>query len=218
MKGVKKTTVEPIAVEGYVPIAIFIALTILVHYENFGHLTQVIILAITVFLIWFFRNPERISDDDSINALLAPVDGAVETVDKTKDATYITIHTKLKDAHIIRAPIESRLSFASVRHGAFLSVDSDKAALLNESYVTNWNSVNGVEYSMSFTLGSSPAKILLYPEQDKTVRAGERIAFVKSEIKTVIKLPSEAKVSVSAGDKLQAGKSVIGYEPATEQL
>jgi phosphatidylserine decarboxylase len=215
MKAIKQTTTEYIAVEGYVPVGASAIITLLAHYENFGHITQVILFAITIALIWFFRNPERISLDDSQDAILSPVDGVIESIDTTNEHIYITIHTKLKDAHIIRAPLKSKLIQASVRHGAFLSVDSDKAALLNESYVTTWESENNEEYSISFTLGSSPAKIALYTALENSVRAGERISFVKSEIKTVIKFSKNIKFNLSPSDKVLAGQSVIGYERNT---
>lgn len=212
------TTTEVIAKESYKYIigsAIVLALGL---YWNFSALTMLFLLAIAGAIVYFFRNPERISEDDAKDAVISPTDGVIVSIAREYEDTFlkdecisITISTSLKDAHFIRAPFASKFKAQNSMHGAFLPIKSEKAKFLNERFAALFEGANGRNYAMSVIAGSLATKISLYQSEDASIRACERIAFLKSEFQTVLFLPKEVSIKKAVGDRVKAGESLLGY-------
>ena len=193
------TTTEIIAKESYkyiIGAGIVIALAI---YWNFSALSLLALFTVAAAIVYFFRNPERISEDDSQNAILSPSDGTIVSIDSEYEDTFlkdecvsVTIATSLKDAHFIRAPFACVFKQKSSLHGAFLPIKNEKAKYLNERFAAFFEGLNGKNYAISVIAGGLAIKISLYQNEDARVRGCERIAFLKSEFQTVLYLPKEA--------------------------
>lgn len=219
-QNVKKivTTTQVVAKEGFKYLlgsAIVIALAF---YWNFSALTMLLIGVATAAIVYFFRNPERISESDEANAIIAPSDGVIVSIDREYEDSFIkdecvsvTIATSLKDAHFIRAPYASFFKQKSVLHGLFLPIENEKSKALNEKFAAYFEAPNGKNYALSVIAGSLATKISLYQSEESKIRCGERMAFLKSEFQTVLYLPREVSIKKAVGDRVKAGESLLGF-------
>jgi len=212
------TTTQLVAKESYkylIGAAIVLALAV---YWGFSALSMLLLLSASTAILYFFRNPERISEDDAIDAVLAPADGTIVSIDREYEDSFlkdecvsITIATTLKDAHFIRAPFASSYKQKNLLHGVFLPIENEKARHLNERFAAYFESENGKNYMLSVIAGSLATKISLYQNEDSKIRSGERIAFLKSEFQTVLYLPSNISIKKAVGDRVKAGETLLGY-------
>jgi phosphatidylserine decarboxylase len=212
------TTTEIIAKESYkylIGTAIVLALAF---YWNFSALSLLVLVSAATAILYFFRNPERISEDDSPDAILAPADGIIISIDREYEESFlkaeclsVTIATSLQDAHFIRAPYAGVFRQKSSLHGEFLPIKNEKAKFLNERFAAYFEGLNGKNYAMSVIAGSLATKISLYQSEDAKVRGCERIAFLKSEFQTVLYLPKEVSIKKAVGDRVKAGETLLGY-------
>jgi phosphatidylserine decarboxylase len=217
---VKKTitTTQIIAKESYKYLIGAGIVLVLAVYWNFSALTMLLLLCAAAAILYFFRNPERISEDDSKDAILSPSDGVIVSIDREfednflkEECVSVTIATTLKDVHFIRAPFASSFKQKSILHGLFLPTTNEKARYLNEKFAAFFNGENGKNYLLSVIAGSLATKISLYQNEDARIRGGERVAFLKSEFQTVLYLPKEVSIKKAVGDRVKAGETLLGY-------
>ncbi len=212
------TTTQLVAKESYkylIGAAVVIALAV---YWNFSALSMLLLLSITAAILYFFRNPERISEDDDKEAVLSPTDGVIVSIDREYEESFlkdecvsVTIATTLKDAHFIRSPFASSYKQKNLLHGLFLPIENEKARYLNERFAAYFEGENGKNFMLSVIAGSLATKISIYQNEDSKIRAGERIAFLKSEFQTALYLPKNVSIKKAVGDKVRAGETVLGY-------
>jgi len=213
------TTTQIFAKEGYKYFLTSFIVIVLGVYWQFSALTMLILGGAAAALLYFFRNPERIAEDDSTDAIISPCDGIVVAIDKEyeesflkEDCIAVTIATTIKDAHFVRAPFPCRFRQKTLLHGLFLPIKNEKARVVNERFAAFFESTSGSAcFVLSIIAGSLATKISLYPEVDKKIRACERVAFLKSEFQTVLYLPISTQIVKSVGDKVLAGESLLGH-------
>src|SRR6266567_6260462 len=121
----------PIAVEGY-PFVAGAAFITVVSALLAGKLLVVVGLCVTLFIAFFFRNPDRIPPE-AAQAVLAPADGVViylgdaheEHLDA--DMLKISIFMSVFNVHINRVPITGRVVETFYKKGKFLDVRDECA-------------------------------------------------------------------------------------------
>jgi len=216
MRATIITTTEPIAREGFWYVGIAFTLLILSFYYDFGLVSKLFYCALFIFSIAFFRNPERIADSDE-DVIIAPCDGRVISIDKEFDTKFfndeaivIVIRNKVLDTHFIRSAFRGVLKKYFIERGNFLSISSDKAHLLNERAVLEFESHDKNKAFFSIMSGSMPSHLSFYKTNDSKVRICERLSFIRSEFNLSIYLPKNTLVKTNAGDRVFGGKSIIG--------
>ena len=125
--------------EGYPIIIIAIIITIILNLIHgfFG----LVGLILTVWVYYFFRDPERFSIDDD-NYLASPADGVVLQVVETngpkelnlenKQFKKISIFMNIFDCHVNRSPCAGKISEILYKPGKFFNASFDKASEENE--------------------------------------------------------------------------------------
>jgi phosphatidylserine decarboxylase len=171
-----------------------------------------VLLAATLFLLQFFRDPERTPQggDDTI---VSPADGTVLGIEEAPEAPAgarrrISIFMSVFNCHVNRAPVSGRLGdFAYVR-GRKMAAFEDKASLENEQ--TRITLV-GERGSLTFKqiAGALARRIVFYPRVGADLQRGDRIGLIKFGSRVDLFLPDAAEVLVAKGDKLKAGSSAI---------
>ena len=128
---------QPIAKEGYPFILLFAFVTLVFALLGWTFLT-VVLLALTLFTAYFFRNPERVIPVEE-NAVVSPADGKVVFVGEVKEDRYlkaealkVSIFMSVFDVHVNRAPFSGKVVDVFYRKGEFLNASLDKASDLNE--------------------------------------------------------------------------------------
>ena len=125
--------------EGYKFLIIAILITIVSYFVS--HFLGLICLVLTIWVYYFFRDPERISINDE-NYLVSPADGLVLDVSEksgpkelgleNKNFRKISIFMNIFDCHVNRSPCAGKISEIFYKPGKFINASLDKASEDNE--------------------------------------------------------------------------------------
>jgi phosphatidylserine decarboxylase len=174
-----------------------------------------IVLFLGLFTTFFFRDPERKVLQDP-RLVVSPADGKVVQVMPAPagsplgpGSSQISIFLSVFDVHINRAPIGGRVAKVEYHKGEFLPAFDHKASTRNEQ-----NSVTIEEGKTSVVFkqiaGLIARRIVFTKRVNDPVARGERVGMIKFGSRVDVFLPSEFRVTVKEGDRVQGGISVLG--------
>jgi phosphatidylserine decarboxylase precursor-related protein len=205
-----------IAQEGY-PFIIF-SLVITVFISFFGNCWLIILMAaITFFVVWFFRNPER-SFQDEEKLVISPADGKVIKIDDVETTGTIagkykkvSIFMNVFSVHVNRAPYSGQIETINYHEGKFLSANLDKASVDNERNEVMIRTEDGRALWAVQIAGFIARRIVCWLNVGTPVKKGERFGLIRFGSRVDIYLPEDSKISVKLGDKVKAGETPLGY-------
>ncbi len=208
---------QPVAVEGYPFIGLFAFLALFFAAVDWNCLAT-ITLGLTLFTIYFFRNPERIPPEGD-DAIVAPADGKIIFVGKVPEERYfggqevtkISIFMNVFNVHVNRVPINSRVVDQFYNQGRFLNASLDKASLENEQSGLLLETGSGTKILCVQIAGLVARRIVSYPEIGDTLVRGRRFGLIRFGSRVDLYFPEGVEVSAGLGDKTVAGETVLGY-------
>ncbi|MFH1666133.1 MAG: phosphatidylserine decarboxylase [Elusimicrobiota bacterium] len=202
----------PIAGDGFVLIKIFvifaIASYILTRLHWFFYVVAAVFLFLTIFLLIFFRDPDRnIIQDEKL--ILSPADGTVLNIVKTGGLQTVEIFMSPLNVHVQRAPVDGTVSLVKYKKGAFLPAYVPKASDLNEqNVITIKNNVLALDVKQ--IAGVMVRRIVSYVKEGDTVVQGQRIGMIKFGSQVDITFPENVDIKVKVKEKAKAGITIIG--------
>ena len=172
--------------EGYKFIVIAAVITIILY--NFSSFLGLIGLVLTIWVYYFFRDPERaIIEDD--NYLVSPADGEVikvEEVDGPKELglenkkfNKISIFMNVFDCHVNRTPCKGKIEEILYKPGKFLNASFDKASEDNERNYYKIKDVNGNDIIVVQIAGLIARRIVCESNKNQELSQGERIGMIR---------------------------------------
>ena len=177
-------------------------------------LVGVVLMALGVFALFFFRNPERHCSFGPSTAC-APADGKVIKVCRAPDEMIrralpqqVSIFMSVFNVHVNRAAIEGELTEYSYNAGRKISAFKDKASLENEQNLSVWDGPGG-RVALKQIAGLVARRIVFDHSPGDSVRRGDRIGLIRYGSRVDVFLPEDATVLVSEGDRVRAGESAI---------
>ena len=103
---------------------------LLLLFVGLGPFTFILLIAFS-FLLYLYRNPERISNYAQEGSILSPVDGHVKDIISTekspidgKPGFEVIIESAYSDTAVLRAPVSADMSIEKIQHGAMLRLNS----------------------------------------------------------------------------------------------
>ncbi len=202
--------------EGYPFIVPPAALAVVFAYTGLFWLTT-LCSVLTLFVVWFFRNPERVAPSGK-GIFVSPADGRVLKVEEVPRGENLTgpfrkvsIFMNVFDVHVNRAPCSGTVSAIHYHKGRFLSANLDKASELNEKNSVVIRTENGEDILVSQIAGLIARRIVCWVEEGIHVERGDRIGMIRFGSRVEVFLPRDAKVSVEAGTRVKAGETIIGW-------
>ena len=172
--------------EGYKFIVIAVVLTIILY--NLSNLLGLVGLVITIWVYYFFRDPERVVIEDD-NYLVSPADGEVikvEVVDGPKELglenkkfNKVSIFMNIFDCHINRTPCAGQVEEILYKPGKFLNASLDKASEDNERNYYKIKDVHGNEIIVVQIAGLIARRIVCETNKNQDLRQGERIGMIR---------------------------------------
>lgn len=204
-----------IAREGYIFIVVS-ALFTLVAYSFAFIFAALPLLLITVFIVWFFRNPER-SAPAGENLVISPADGKVIKIEDVRDHEMmeglykkISIFMNVFSVHVNRVPYAGRIETIRYYEGKFFSANLDKASLDNERNGLVIRLKDGRAIGMIQIAGLVARRIVCWVKEGMMVEKGERFGLIRFGSRVDVFLPPDTTVLVKLGDKVRAGETPIG--------
>ena len=172
--------------EGYKFIVIFGLATIVLYLIS--SFLGLIGLILTVWVYYFFRDPDRISIEDD-NYLTSPADGLVLSVKDTngpvelnlqdKSFKKISIFMNVFDCHVNRSPCSGKVSEILYKSGKFFNASLDKASEHNERNYYKISSSNGEDIIVVQIAGLIARRIVCETKQDQDLKQGDRIGMIR---------------------------------------
>ena len=208
----------PFAREGYPFIAVAAFVTVVFALIGWGLLT-VVCLALTLFTVWFFRNPERVPPPGD-KLVVAPADGKVIFVGEVHEprcgnlpVTKISIFMNVFNVHVNRVPISGMIIDRFYNPGSFLNAALDKASLENEQCGLVVQTAEGQKVMFVQIAGLIARRIVTYPEVGERLERGRRYGLIRFGSRVDVYLPPGSTIKVRLGDRTKAGESVLGELP-----
>ena len=172
--------------EGYKFIVIASILTILLY--TFSNFLGLIGLVLTIWVYYFFRDPERIIIDDN-NYLVSPADGEVikvEEVDGPKELglenkrfNKISIFMNVFDCHVNRTPCSGKIDEILYKPGKFFNASLDKASEDNERNYFKINDTQNNDIILVQIAGLVARRIVSEANKGQELKQGDRIGMIR---------------------------------------
>jgi len=172
--------------EGYKFLVIAGIITIL--FYTFSDFLGLIGLVLTIWVYYFFRDPERVIIDDD-NYLVSPADGEiikVEEVDgprelglENKRFQKISVFMNVFDCHVNRSPCGGKIEEILYKPGKFLNASLDKASEDNERNYFKIKDNQNNDIVVVQIAGLVARRIVCESNKDQQLKQGDRIGMIR---------------------------------------
>ena len=204
--------------EGYKFLAISILVTFVVLF--FSNFFGSILILVTVWVYYFFRDPERYSINDD-KFLVSPADGLITDISeragpvelRLENTTYtrVSIFMNVFNCHVNRTPISGKVEEIYYKPGKFLNASLDKASEENERNYFKIKTSSGEEIIIVQIAGLIARRIVCQVEQDQELKQGERIGMIRFGSRVDIYFKNK-NILAKQGQNVVAGESLIAGE------
>ena len=201
--------------EGYKFLAISILATFIVLF--FSKFLGLIFLLITIWVYYFFRDPERYSIKDD-NFLVSPADGLITDISEKSGPeelrlentsfTRISVFMNVFNCHVNRAPSSGKIEEIFYKPGKFLNASLDKASEENERNYFKIKLSNGEDIIIVQIAGLIARRIVCDVEQDQELKQGDRIGMIRFGSRVDVYFKNK-KVLAKLGQNVVAGESLL---------
>lgn len=203
-----------LAPEGYPFILIFAFITLIAVF--FGNPWVVAVsFALTLFVTFFFRDPERITLEGR-GIFYSPADGKVILIRETEEnellderALEISIFMSLLDVHINRVPCDGKV--VAVKHcpGKFFAAFKHESSMLNEHITMLLETKHG-KIVVRQVAGFLARRAVCRVKPGDLLKQGQRYGLIKFGSRLDVCLPLNTRIKVKLDDKVKAGESILG--------
>ena len=204
--------------EGYKFLAIAIIITFIVWI--FSNFLSLIMLLITIWVYYFFRDPDRISINDN-SFLVSPADGLITDISEVngpeelslenKKFTRISIFMNVFNCHVNRTPIEGKIDEIFYKPGKFLNASLDKASKENERNYYKILSKKGEEIVIVQIAGLIARRIVCEASKGQDLKQGERIGMIRFGSRVDLFFNNK-KILAKLGQNVVAGESLLAKD------
>jgi phosphatidylserine decarboxylase len=201
--------------EGYKFLAIAIFITIFLYF--FSTFLGLVGLILSIWVYYFFRDPERISINDE-KYLTSPADGEVLMVHEVNGPkelgledikfTKISIFMNIFDCHVNRTPCAGKISEILYKPGKFLNASLDKASEDNERNYYKIKNNQGEDVIVVQIAGLIARRIVCESTKDQKLQQGERIGMIRFGSRADIYFQNY-EILVKVGQKTIAGETLL---------
>lgn len=175
-----------------------------------------VIFAILILgFLYFFRDPERVVIEEA-KRVVSPADGKVISIREVFEGNFlnckancITIFLSIFDVHINRSPIEGEVAYLKYTKGRFFNALRDKASTFNENNFVGIRN-GSIELGVRQIAGAIARRVICPLHLGESLKAGQRMGMIEFGSRVEVYLPPHVKINVARGEKVKAGKTVIG--------
>jgi len=201
--------------EGYRFLAIAVVITfILLLISNFLGLISFIL---TVWIYYFFRDPERFSINDE-SFLLSPADGVVSQITEVKGPeelglenkqfTRVSIFMNVFNCHVNRFPSSGKIDKIFYKPGKYLNASLDKSSDENERNYIKFTNSNGDEMVLVQIAGLIARRIVCDIKEDSEAKQGDRFGIIRFGSRVDLYF-NNYKILVKKNQKMISGETIV---------
>jgi phosphatidylserine decarboxylase len=180
-------------------------------------LLGVLFLGLTLFVAYFFRDPDRYAPEEA-NGLVSPADGKVVLVEKhfqddrflSAPVTRVGIFMSPLDVHVNRAPIAGQVTAVKYHPGQFRPAFAADATEVNEQNAVTIQDDQGRRVVMVQVAGILARRIVCALQGGERVQRGDRYGMIMLGSRVDVYCDPEIEVKVQVGQRVKAGETIIG--------
>mgnify|MGYP001245437609 FL=1 len=201
--------------EGYKFLVIAGIITIV--FYIFSNFLGLIGLVLTIWVYYFFRDPERVIIDDD-NYLVSPADGEVikvEEVDGPKELGLenkkfkkISVFMNVFDCHVNRTPCAGKIEEILYKPGKFVNASLDKASEDNERNYFKIKDPHNNDIIVVQIAGLVARRIVCESKKDQELKQGDRIGMIRFGSRADIYYENYEPL-VKVGQKAISGETLL---------
>ncbi len=220
--SIKQNVLVPVHKEGHPFIAIAALVTIGLAY--FGSWVMWPALALTIWVVYFFRDPERVTPLRE-GLIISPADGRVSLITQAAPPpelemgntplTRVSVFMNVFNCHVNRSPITGTLTKMVHKPGLFLNADLDKASEDNERNSLAITTPYGT-FAVVQIAGLVARRIVPFAREGQGLVTGERFGMIRFGSRVDVYLPEGIKPLVAVGQIMVAGETVLADATGTE--
>lgn len=176
---------------------------------------EVILGAVLIWALTFFRDPRREGPSDS-NVLLACADGKVTDIEKVDENDYIGgpalrigVFLSIFNVHINRAPCRAKVEKITYRKGRYVNAMNPLSSQVNESNAVGMIRTESPQDRLVVKQisGAIARRIVCATGEGRELGRGQTFGMIKFGSRTELYVPAEANIEplVRVGDKVKAG-------------
>lgn len=202
--------------DGWKFVGIFAATTLL--FSIFSSILGFIGIVLTVWCIYFFRNPERVTPTDE-SLIISPADGRVVMIREVtppkefdlgdEPLTRISIFLNVFDVHVNRVPISGTVQKIIYHPGRFFNASLDKASEHNERQSVIVETPKGIKVAFVQIAGLIARRIRTDIHEGDAVKAGFRYGLIRFGSRADVYLPKNVAPLVCEGQYMIAGETIL---------
>ncbi len=171
-------------------------------------------LALAVWVIAFFRDPERPWSRGE-RMVVAPADGKVVSIVEIDEPTFhrgralrISIFMNVFDCHVNRYPVSGTVAYRHYNRGKFGHAAAEKSSLDNEQASVGVDSPRG-KVLIRQIAGLVARRIVTDHQVGTVVHQGERLGMIRFGSRVDVFLPVGTRTLVRTGDTTRVGVTVV---------
>jgi phosphatidylserine decarboxylase len=171
-----------------------------------------LLLALTAFVAYFFRDPER-AIPTAPGLLLSPADGTVVAVAPLTDetgpsGTLVSIFLSVFDVHVNRAPLSAHVVDLRYQPGRFLPAFQPEASAHNEQNIVTLQA-GDLRVVVKQIAGILARRIVCRARVGETLQAGERFGLIRFGSRVEVLIPRQFTVQARVGQRVRGGQSIL---------
>jgi phosphatidylserine decarboxylase len=178
--------VQKLHKEGYRFVAISVVITFI--RLLISNILGFIGLAISIWVYYFFRDPERFAINDE-NYLVSPADGKITQIIEAngpkelgleeKKYTIISIFMNVLCCHVNRVPCTGTIDEIFYKPGKYINASLDKASEENERNYLKITNLNGDEIVLVQIAGLIARRIVCDARENDEIKQGDRFGIIR---------------------------------------
>ncbi len=170
---------------------------------------------LALFVLFFFRDPDRIPPDGE-GLVLSPADGRITEIARGRDGTRVSVFLSVLNCHINRSPVGGTVREARYTSGRYHPAWQGRASHENERNHLVIRADSG-DYGVTQVAGALARRIVCTKKPGDSVRLGERIGLIRFGSRTDLHLPPGVDPMVGIGDRVRGGLTVMARAVPKEQ-
>ena len=178
----------------------------------------VVFALLTVFSVFFFRDPQRDLPPLDPGSVICSADGKIIDISEVfedcyfkRNARRISVFLSIFDCHINRFPVSGKVVGTTYYPGKFTMAFKKNSSAANERLVTLIECENGVRVVIVQVAGFLARRIVSRAKFGDVLEIGEKFGMIKFGSRVDVYLPEDVKVGVEVGQKVVAGRTVIAW-------
>ncbi len=173
-------------------------------------------LVLYLFLISFFRNPDRQVEYPNEHTVLSPCDGKVVVIEETIENEFlqeqciqISIFMSPLNVHVNRHPVSGLIKYFKYHPGKYLAAWNPKASTENERTTIVYQTHKSGDLVVRQIAGALARRIVCYAKEGQQVTQGDELGFIKLGSRMDLFLPLGSNIHVNVGDVVKGNINKI---------